>query len=577
VTSIRRTCSCGAENAEGAAICRRCGADLTIPSRTSSPSGNDGEDGGQAAGAERGDRTPAGAVAVAELSIHDSPTRPHQSFDEGSVLGSYRLIKQIGAGGMGRVFVAEHTRLGRKVALKLLRPEYSGHQEAVKRFFAEARTVNRINHQHIIEISDFIEGQTGPSFYIMELLEGLDLRALGLRTPYLPLRRALDIAIQVASALGAAHQAGVIHRDLKPENIFLVERQGRKDFVKLLDFGVAKLLNAKLDELVSFKSIDGVVVGTPEYMAPEQALGEAVDHRADIYSFGVILFEMITGRPPFRADSAREHMAKHIMATPPRPTRLRAQARDVPALDDVILACLEKSPSARPLDMQDVERRLGKILESLPEPGETPELRGGVSRRGLLWGGVLGTGAIGMGGLLAWLSGRLSKHAPPAPRLPERVLRLDPSQAGAAPEAGVPGRVQVIFVSTPPGASVFRAGSDHPLGVTPFSASLTTSPEVATFEFRLDGWREERTALSLRADAEATVVLSPVEARSPASQTSRAAGSGTRVPVGAGTRGGARKARLKGASRAPEVPEPPGSPPSKPVPLDRDVVLNPFE
>src|SRR3954467_9506086 len=122
VTSIRRTCSCGAENAEGAAICRRCGTDLTEPPRTSSPSGNDGEGGGQVPGTERGDRTPAGAVAAADLSVHDVVTRPHQSFDEGSVLGSYRLIKQIGAGGMGRVFVGEHTRPGSKGGAKLPRP-----------------------------------------------------------------------------------------------------------------------------------------------------------------------------------------------------------------------------------------------------------------------------------------------------------------------------------------------------------------------------------------------------------------------------------------------------------------------
>jgi len=499
------------------------------------------------------------AIAVVK-SVHDEPTRPqHHTYGEGSILGSYRLLQQIGAGGMGRVFVAEHIRLGRKVAVKILRPEYSGNQEAVKRFFAEARAVNRINHENIIEISDFIEGDSGPSFYIMELLEGVDLRALGGVAVGLPLRRAMRIAIQVVSALGAAHESGIIHRDLKPENIFLVERGGRKDFVKLLDFGVAKLANAKLDDAGSFKSIDGVVVGTPEYMAPEQALGEAVDFRADIYSFGVILFEMITGRPPFKADSAREHMAKHIMATPPRPARWRVQAREVPALEELILECLAKKPEDRPQRMQDIERRLYKILESLPDGGDLEVNPRSSSRRRWIWTGVAAVVSIGVGTVLALAttgsrsrstSGQTSAPAsegPAAAAWPGTVVKP------------VPARVQITFDSVPAGAAVFREGADRPLGVTPFVASFAASPETVTFEYRLGGWRVERTSLALTTDTEIKIPLAPVETAS-----------SSRHPR---ERSGKRKG--KGGTKEPETVQPAPEPPA--VKLDHDIVLNPFE
>ena len=250
----------------------------------------------------------------------------------GRILGSYRLLQQIGMGGMGRVFVAEHVRLGRKVALKVLRSEFSGNQEAVKRFFAEARSVNCISHENIIEVSDFVENPQGPSFYIMELLRGENLCALQSREGILP------IVLQVCSGLSAAHDAGIIHRDLKPDNIFLVDRAGRRDFVKLLDFGVAKLMNATVDDASTFRSSVGMVVGTPDYMAPEQALGHAVDHRADVYALGVILFEMVAGRRPFVAKTAREVMVQHLTASVPRPSRLNPAGEVPEALEKLILA-----------------------------------------------------------------------------------------------------------------------------------------------------------------------------------------------------------------------------------------------
>jgi hypothetical protein len=315
------------------------------------------------AGVERPARDPEPIIGQDDIETTLAPADTGRAYPVGTILGSYRLLQQIGAGGMGRVFVAEHVRLGRKVALKVLRSEYSGNIEAVKRFFAEARAVNCINHENIIEVSDFIENPNGASFYIMELLRGTELRMLQDQEGVLPLPRALNIALQVCRGVGAAHQAGVIHRDLKPDNIFLIQRDGRRHFVKLLDFGVAKLNNSTLDAASTFKTSAGIVVGTPDYMAPEQALGHTVDHRCDVYSLGVILFEMVAGRRPFVARSAREVMVQHMTAEPPRPSTLNP-AHGVPVeLENLILDCLRKEPHERPATIRDVEQRLQLILD----------------------------------------------------------------------------------------------------------------------------------------------------------------------------------------------------------------------
>ena len=331
-------CPCGAACTDGAFTCDRCAADLT------------------------------GTLVAGRGNLSDTG----KTYAVGSVLGSYRLLQQIGGGGMGRVFVAEHIRLGRKVALKVLRSEFSENPEAVKRFFAEARAVNCISHENIIEVSDFVESPRGPNFYIMELLRGVDLGELQSGAGVLPLPRALRIAIQVCSALGAAHAAGIVHRDLKPDNIFLAERAGRQDFVKLLDFGVAKLMTGTVDDASTFRSSVGMVVGTPDYMAPEQAMGYSANHLVDVYAMGVILFEMVAGRRPFVAKTAREVMVQHLTMPPPSPRQLNpAQAIPAP-LEELILACLSKEPEGRPASIQEVERRLRAILEALPAGHPAP-------------------------------------------------------------------------------------------------------------------------------------------------------------------------------------------------------------
>jgi hypothetical protein len=460
-TTCRR---CGADSEEGVAYCSTCGASLN----------------------------------ASDLS---------QGVQVDAVFGSYRLLQQIGEGGMGRVFVAEHTRLGRHVAIKILRSEYAGNVEAVKRFFSEARAVNLIKHENIIEISDFVENDNGRSYYIMELLTGTDLRRLLDREQVLPVSRAVAIGLQMARAIAAAHACGIIHRDLKPDNVFLIERGGQADFVKMLDFGVAKLQNPTGEEKIStFKTSAGIVVGTPDYMSPEQGAGKAIDHRTDIYSLGVVLFEMVTGQRPFRAESFGELMIQHMTAAPPRPSTLRAIPHSLPpALERLILACLAKEPEGRPVSMNTVARVLEAIARGdaedevpLDEKTAIRAARRGRSSR-LAW--VAAGVAILAGGSAWWWR----SHARATGHESHAV-----AQPAAPPALAVEPMAIVQFRSRPPGAAVFADGATAPLGVTPFSATLTPSARAQTFEFRLEGHATERGAIAIVDGAQLEVTLAPV-------------------------------------------------------------------
>ncbi len=264
----------------------------------------------------------------------------------GSVLaGRYRIKRMVGEGGMGKVYEAEHIVLEKRVALKVLNPEYATKQDLRDRFLQEARAASRINHEHIVDITDFGTTDAGTVFFAMEFLDGHDLGTVLARDGALPWPRARDIAVQVARALAAAHSKGIIHRDLKPENIFLVEREGRKDFVKVVDFGIAKLIG--LDESQRKLTKTGVIFGTPDYMSPEQATGRPLDQRADVYALGVILYEMVAGRVPFDAPSFMAILTKHMFEDP-LPPSLAAPELDIDAaVDALILKALEKEPDKR--------------------------------------------------------------------------------------------------------------------------------------------------------------------------------------------------------------------------------------
>ena len=262
---------------------------------------------------------------------------------------------------MGFVFLAEHTSLGRHVAIKTLRKEYLDNPDVIRRFFGEARAVNQIQHQNIVEITDFVEDLEGESYFVMEYLQGRSLgQLLGIQAP-LSVERAIHIGKQVANSLDAVHQASIIHRDLKSENIFLVNHEGQADFVKLLDFGLAKLMKSRQKSIL--QTADGVILGTPEYMSPEQASGKAVDHRTDIYSLGIILYEMVVGKRPFAGKSFSEIAIKHLTKTPVKPNRkLKDSHLRIPKkLERLIMDCLKKKSQDRPQSMAEVSARLQKI------------------------------------------------------------------------------------------------------------------------------------------------------------------------------------------------------------------------
>jgi len=281
----------------------------------------------------------------------------------GTSFGSYRLVSLIGQGGIGLVYLAEHVRLKRRVALKILKSELASSPEMVARFFGEARAVNEIAHENIVQITDFIEGDGSvPNHYIMEYLEGATLHET-LEAEHLSIDRVLAIGAQIACALNAVHAKRIIHRDLKPDNVFLVADGRRADFVKLLDFGAAKLTESMRPGDPITKA--GVLVGTPQYMSPEQILGDPVDHRTDLYALGAVLFEMAAGRPVFLEDDLERILLRHVNEDPLRPSRASVRSGSIPrALDELILECLQKVPEARPASAAEVHHRLERMLEA---------------------------------------------------------------------------------------------------------------------------------------------------------------------------------------------------------------------
>jgi len=272
----------------------------------------------------------------------------------GDALGNYRLVAQIGSGSMGVVFLAEHQRIARRAAIKLLAPELVRDQLVLERFFNEARATSLIRHPGIVDVFDCDVDATGRAYIVLEHLEGETLAELLRRAETLHWSAACLLARRVADALGAAHEMGIIHRDLKPENVFLVG-SGRDPTaaVKVLDFGVAKLLAAEAAVRLTMR---GTLVGTPEYMSPEQCAGAEVDHRADIYALGCILFEMVTGQPPFVTSTVREMVLAHRFRPAPSAA---ATCPDLPDwLGDLLARMLAKEPDQRPRSMQEVSKAL---------------------------------------------------------------------------------------------------------------------------------------------------------------------------------------------------------------------------
>lgn len=280
-------------------------------------------------------------------------------------MGSYRLGELLGRGGMGEVYKATHRMLARPAAIKLIQPEVLATRDrqsaglAVARFWREAEAAAKLRSPHTVELYDFGVTEDGTLFFVMELLEGMDLESLVRREGPLPQQRVIHILRQVCESLEEAHASGLVHRDIKPANIHVGRVGLRHDFVKVLDFGLVKSVAGTPTE-DSMATAAGLTPGTPAYMAPEMALGETVDGRADLYALGCVAYYLLTGMLVFDAGSGLQMVARHIHEVPVPPSQ-RTEIEVAPALDQVVLACLAKRPQDRPESASELDRMLAEI------------------------------------------------------------------------------------------------------------------------------------------------------------------------------------------------------------------------
>ncbi len=292
----------------------------------------------------------------------------------GANVGNYQVQRKLGEGGMGSVYLAVHPKIGKRVALKVLHPEFSANEDVISRFFNEAKAVNDIQHPNIVDIIDYGTMQAPGLghqvvYFIMEFLGGDSLaKIIHDQAPLAP-ERAQAVALQIADALSASHRHGIVHRDLKPDNVMIAPRRDGRDFVKVLDFGIAKLTG---DTQGSRRTRTGIVMGTPAYMSPEQCEGRGlIDHRTDIYALGILLYEMLTGQVPFKGEGYGEVLVQHMTQVPQKPSTIRGVLN--PHLEAVCMKALEKRPDNRFPNMDD-------FMQALADPVSYVEGHGGLER-----------------------------------------------------------------------------------------------------------------------------------------------------------------------------------------------------
>ncbi len=440
--------------------------------------------------------------------------------------GRYKVEALLGEGGMGVVYRCVHTIIGKKVAMKVLRADLARDTEVTERFLNEAKAASSIGNAHIIDISDFGQFPDGAAYFVMEFLNGQPMSKLVEGSQPLAVQRILHLARQIAEGLSAAHAANIVHRDLKPDNIFLVDRGGQRDFVKILDFGIAKVSSsaegAKLTRA-------GAVFGTPHYMSPEQAAGQPVDHRGDIYSFGVILYELASGRLPFDADNFMGILTQHMYKAPVPIRALVPVPQDVPpGLEAIILKCLSKRPEHRYQTMQELilefdKMSAGGVPNAVPEmmsrsggfnvpvdyfmKGQMPQpvpampSRSPRSRRSRwpLYAGVAGVlAAIGIVvGIFAKSQSSAAIQTPQTALTAEDALgkTVDPAAAlapASTPFAPAAASKQVMLAAVPIDAHVYRDSED--LGQSPVLVTVEEGRPVE-FEIRREGYKTDKIKL----------------------------------------------------------------------------------
>jgi tRNA A-37 threonylcarbamoyl transferase component Bud32 len=485
---------------------------------------------------------------------------------EGTVLGErYRVLRTLGEGGMGQVYLAEHVLLGKQVAVKVLRHDFSAKEDLVKRFQLEAVAASQIGQENIVDVTDFGQTPERSFYYVMEYVPGRSLGQLVDGAGPMPADRALPLFTQICKALAAAHARGIVHRDLKPDNVIVSRLADSSEKAKVLDFGISKVGEGPSGSRITQV---GMVVGTPHYMAPEQAVGSDVDQRADIYAFGVLAYEVLTGKVPFDAENPVQVLLKHQSELPQPPSE-RAPVMAIPqAVEDLVLRCLEKRREDRPQDMAEVLRALdGCMVElglsvgsaslalaasgrtdpagmpvpprreaaaaRLPLPEVAVPVPGGAAlpsgltaelaharftdRRGYVVLGVLAL-LIGAVGVMLAFTGRAARESvevvrpAQAPRSLQQALATPPPSPPVAAAAPVLARVMVS--SVPGGARVL--GANHQLlGQTPFTLQLAHG-EQREVHLEVPGYRPASRVVGAR-DGSVEVKLErlPVPVRTP--------------------------------------------------------------
>jgi eukaryotic-like serine/threonine-protein kinase len=385
------------------------------------------------------------------------------SLETGTVVaGRYRVLGLIGTGGMGAVYRAEHVHMRKTVALKLLHPELLRVDEVVQRFEREAIAAARIAHPNVVAASDFGKLDDGSFYLVLEYVDGTSLRELLARGP-LPVARALNIARQTTLALGAAHAAGIVHRDLKPDNVMLVSEPDGGDRVKVLDFGIARIAPPSENRDATKLTRVGVVMGTVAYMSPEQATGQAIDERADLYSLGVMLYEMVAGVVPFDAELPSQVLARQLVEAPPP-----LPAGTAPALAELVYELMEKKPDQRPASAEAV---LARLIALTPTPsGRVPAPKKAIPRRVVY---AVGAGALCVGVLAVLLSGKHGDSAVPSAEPSAASAPSNVEATASAPAVAVPPAVSAS--SVPTATAPATAPVEPPAKPTPKSPSSKPS------------------------------------------------------------------------------------------------------
>jgi serine/threonine protein kinase len=408
--------------------------------------------------------------------------------------GRYRIVELIGEGGMGKVYLAEHVEIGKRVALKVLHPSYSRMPDLVERFRREARAASKIGHPNIVDVTDSGSTADGSVYFVMEYLEGVELGSIIEREGAIDVARSLRIASQICRALAAAHREGIIHRDLKPENIFLITRGGEADVVKVLDFGIAKTTEAEAARERRLTS-PGMAMGTPEYMAPEQAAGRAADARTDIYSLGAILYEMVTGIPPYSGDNFMEILTKKATIDPPPPQSVRLELPE--QVGDLVMMSMSRNADKRPQTMEAFEYELNKclsgrgvavaqILGMTTDANVVASLNPGLSMRNVDEGIVRpATGRAGTAEIWETRSGVSRMQTPNA--LSGAIARAQSEPAGASGQirAATPNLWPRPGTPSPAVSAKSASGSQQqiPVEIVPEPSALQPRSRAATF-----GW-----------------------------------------------------------------------------------------